>query len=51
MGKKLLPRDIIAPLSNFYPRRLWGKAKEVNVGLHVGNNDLNLKKSRLGLRV
>jgi hypothetical protein len=28
-----------------------GKPKEVNVQLHVGSDDLNLKKSRLGLRV
>jgi hypothetical protein len=51
MGRELLPWDIIAPLFNFYPHRLWGKAKEVNVELHVGSDDLNLKKSRLGLRV
>jgi len=51
MGTELLPRDIIAPLSNLYPRRLWGKSKEVNVGLHVGSADLNFKKSRSGLRV
>jgi hypothetical protein len=51
MGTKLLSRDIITPLSNFYPCRLWGKPKEVNVGLHVGSDDLNLKKSRSRLRV
>ncbi len=51
MGTKLLPGDIIAPLYNFYPCRLWGKPKEVNVGLHVGSDDLNLKKSRSRLRV
>jgi hypothetical protein len=28
-----------------------GKPKEVNVRLHVGSDDLNLKKSMLGLRV
>jgi hypothetical protein len=51
MGTKLLPGDIIAPLYNFYPCRLWGKPKEVNVGLHVGNDDLKLKNSRSRLRV
>jgi hypothetical protein len=51
MGTKLLPRDIIAPLSNLYPHRLWGTPKEVNVGLHVGSDDLNLRKSRSRLRV
>jgi len=51
MGTKFLRRDIIAPLFNFYPHRLWGKPKEINVGLHVGNDDLNLKKSRSRLRV
>jgi hypothetical protein len=34
-----------------YPCRLWGKPKEVNVWLHVGSDDLNLKKSRSKLRV
>jgi hypothetical protein len=29
MGTKLLPRDIIVPLSNLYPHRLWGKPEEV----------------------
>ncbi len=28
-----------------------GKPKEVNVRLHVGSDDLNLKKSMLGLMV
>jgi hypothetical protein len=39
---ELLPEDIIAPLSDLYPHRLWGKPEEVNVGLHVGSDDLNL---------
>jgi hypothetical protein len=47
MRAELLPRDIIAPLSNLYPHRLWGKPKEVNVRLHVRNDDLNFKKSWL----
>ncbi len=51
MGTELLPEDIIAPLSDLYPHRLWGKPEEVNVGLHVGSDDLNLRKSSSELRV
>jgi hypothetical protein len=51
MGTKLLSKDIIAPFSNLYPRRLWGKPKEVNVKLHVGSDGSNFKKSRSRLKV
>ncbi len=51
VGTESLPRDIIAPLSDLYPRRLWGKPEEVNVRSHVGSDALNLRKSGPGLRV
>jgi hypothetical protein len=51
VGTESLPGDIIAPLSDLYPRRLWGKPEEVNIGSHVGSDALNLRKSGPGLRV
>jgi hypothetical protein len=51
VGTESLPGDIIAPLSDLYPRRLWGKPEEVNVGSHVGSDALNLRKSGPELRV
>jgi hypothetical protein len=49
VGTESLPGDIIAPLSDLYPRRLWGKPEEVNVGSHVGSDALNRRKSGQGL--
>jgi hypothetical protein len=49
VGTKLLPEDIIAPPSDLYPHRLWGKPEEVNVRLHVGSDDLNLRSQGQGL--